>query len=343
MRMITDIFAFCAERVPRWNSISVSGYHIREAGATALQELAFTLADGIEYVQWGVDAGLPVDRFAPRISFFFNAHSDFFEEIAKYRAARSLWAHAMRDRFGATDERSWKLRFHSQTAGVSLTAQQPYNNVVRTALQALSAVLGGTNSLHTNSLDEALALPTAEAATLALRTQQIIAHESGVTSVVDPFGGSYFVETLTSQMEDGAHDYFRQIDQLGGMVAAIEAGFPQREIAESAYRFQQEVERREKIVVGVNDQSDGAVEAVMPTLYIDESAGESQLRKLEQLRASRGAGRVAETLDALREAARSTHNLMPPILDAVRAYATVGEMCDALRDVWGEYEEVAII
>jgi methylmalonyl-CoA mutase N-terminal domain/subunit len=343
MRIITDIFAFCADHVPRWNTISVSGYHIREAGATALQELAFTLADGIEYVQWGVDAGLPVDRFAPRISFFFNAHSDFFEEIAKYRAARSLWAHAMRDRFGATDERSWKLRFHSQTAGVSLTAQQPYNNVVRTALQALSAVLGGTNSLHTNSLDEALALPTAEAATLALRTQQIIAHESGVTSVVDPFGGSYFVETLTSQMEDGAHDYFRQIDQLGGMVAAIEAGFPQREIAESAYRFQQEVERREKIVVGVNDQSDGAVEAVMPTLYIDESAGESQLRKLEQLRASRDAGRVAETLDALRDAARSTHNLMPPILDAVRAYATVGEMCDALRDVWGEYEEVAII
>jgi methylmalonyl-CoA mutase N-terminal domain/subunit len=343
MRIITDIFAFCAERVPRWNTISVSGYHIREAGATALQELAFTLADGIEYVQWGVDAGLPVDRFAPRISFFFNAHSDFFEEIAKYRAARSLWARAMRDRFGAADERSWKLRFHSQTAGVSLTAQQPYNNVVRTALQALSAVLGGTNSLHTNSLDEALALPTAEAATLALRTQQIIAHESGVTSVVDPFGGSYFVETLTSQMEDGARDYFRQIDQLGGMVAAIEAGFPQREIAESAYRFQQEVERHEKIVVGVNDQSDGAAEPAMPTLYIDESAGESQLRKLEQLRASRDAGRVAWTLDALREAARSTHNLMPPILDAVRAYATVGEMCDALRDVWGEYEEVAII
>ena len=254
MRIITDIFAFCADRVPRWNTISVSGYHIREAGATALQELAFTLADGIEYVQWGVDAGLPVDHFAPRISFFFNAHSDFFEEIAKYRAARALWALAMRDRFGATDERSWKLRFHSQTAGVSLTAQQPYNNVVRTALQALSAVLGGTNSLHTNSLDEALALPTAEAATLALRTQQIIAHESGVTSVVDPFGGSYFVETLTKQMEDGARDYFRQIDRLGGMVAAIEAGFPQREIAESSYRFQQAVEQREKIVVGVNDQ-----------------------------------------------------------------------------------------
>jgi methylmalonyl-CoA mutase N-terminal domain/subunit len=343
MRIITDIFAFCAERVPRWNTISVSGYHIREAGATALQELAFTLADGIEYVQWGVDAGLPVDRFAPRMSFFFNAHSDFFEEIAKYRAARTLWAHAMRDRFGATDERSWVLRLHSQTAGVSLTAQQPYNNVVRTALQALSAVLGGTNSLHTNSLDEALALPTAEAATLALRTQQIIAHESGVTAVVDPFGGSYFVETLTSQMEDGARDYFRQIDQRGGMVAAIEAGFPQREIAESAYRFQQAVERHEKIVVGVNDQSEGADEVAMPTLYIDESAGESQLRKLAQLKASREADRVARSLDALRDAARSTRNLMPPILDAVRAYATVGEMCDALRDVWGEYEEVAII
>jgi methylmalonyl-CoA mutase N-terminal domain/subunit len=343
MRIITDIFAFCADRVPRWNTISVSGYHIREAGATALQELAFTLADGIEYVQWGVDAGLPVDRFAPRISFFFNAHSDFFEELAKYRAARALWAHAMRDRFGATDERSWKLRFHSQTAGVSLTAQQPYNNVVRTALQALSAVLGGTNSLHTNSLDEALALPTAEAATLALRTQQIIAHESGVTSVVDPFGGSYFVETLTRQMEDGARDYFRQIDQLGGMVAAIEAGFPQREIAESSYRFQQAVEQREKIVVGVNDQADGAAEVAMPTLYIDESAGESQLRKLEQLKGSRDADRVARSLDALRDSARSTRNLMPPILDAVRAYATVGEMCDALREVWGEYEEVAII
>jgi methylmalonyl-CoA mutase, N-terminal domain len=345
MRLITDIFAFCADRVPRWNTISVSGYHIREAGATALQELAFTLADGLEYVQWGVDAGLPVDRFVPRISFFFNAHSDFFEEIAKYRAARSLWAHAMRERFGAKDERSWKLRFHSQTAGVSLTAQQPHNNVVRTALQALSAVLGGTNSLHTNSLDEALALPTAEAATLALRTQQIIAYESGVTSIVDPFAGSYFVETLTKQMEDGARDYFRKIDQLGGMVPAIEAGFPQREIAESAYRFQQAVERREKTIVGVNDQPEGgaASEVAVPTLYIDESAAERQLRKLEQLRASRDAGRVHRSLDALRDAARSTANVMPPILEAVRAYATVGEMCDALREVWGEYEETAII
>jgi methylmalonyl-CoA mutase, N-terminal domain len=345
MRIITDIFAFCTERVPRWNTISVSGYHIREAGATALQELAFTLADGLEYVQWGVDAGLPVDSFAPRVSFFFNAHSDFFEEIAKYRAARSLWAHAMRNRFGAQDERSWKLRFHSQTAGVSLTAQQPYNNVVRTALQALSAVLGGTNSLHTNSLDEALALPTAEAATLALRTQQIIAHETGVTSIVDPLGGSYFVETLTKQMEDGARDYFRQIDQMGGMVPAIEAGFPQREIAESAYWFQQAVEQREKVIVGVNDQPAGgaAADLAMPTLYIDDPAGERQLQKLEKLKASRDAGRVARALDDMRDAARSTRNLMPPILEAVRAYATVGEMCDALRDVWGEYEETAII
>src|SRR5512138_406101 len=253
MRIITDIFGFCSREVPRWNTISVSGYHIREAGATALQELAFTLRDGVDYVQWGVDAGLDVDAFVPQMSFFFNAHSDFFEEIAKYRAARAIWARTMRDRFGAKNERAWKLRFHSQTAGVSLTAQQPYNNVVRTALQALSAVLGGTNSLHTNSLDEALALPTAEAATLALRTQQVIAHESGVANVVDPLGGSYFVERLTRDMEEEARAVFDAIDGMGGMVAAIERGFPQKEIAESAYRFQQAVERREKIIVGVND------------------------------------------------------------------------------------------
>src|SRR6188472_4467563 len=256
MRLITDVFAFCAREVPKWNTISVSGYHIREAGSTALQELAFTLRDGIEYVQWGVDAGLQVDDFAPRLSFFFNAHSDFFEEIAKYRAARKIWARVMRERFGAKDERSLKLRFHTQTAGVSLTAQQPYNNVVRTALQALSAVLGGTQSLHTNSLDEALALPTAEAATLALRTQQIIAHESGVTNLVDPLGGSYFLERLTLDMEQGARDYFATIDKMGGMVAAVEAGFPQREIAEASYRFQQSVEKKEKIIVGVNGYVD---------------------------------------------------------------------------------------
>jgi methylmalonyl-CoA mutase, N-terminal domain len=342
MRIITDIFAFCATEVPKWNTISVSGYHIREAGATALQELAFTLRDGLEYVQWGVDAGLDVDAFVPQISFFFNAHSDFFEEIAKYRAARKLWAAAMRDRFGARNERSWKLRFHTQTAGVSLTAQQPYNNVVRTALQALSAVLGGTNSLHTNSLDEALALPTAEAATLALRTQQIIAHESGVANVVDPLGGSYFVEKLTQEMVDGARAYFDAIDGMGGMVEAIERGFPQKEIAESAYRFQQAVERKEKVIVGVNDfvQAD---EPPIEILYIDESAADRQLAKLERLKKTRHNDSVRNALDRLRRAARSTDNLMPPILDAVRAYATIGEMCDALREVWGEYEEVPII
>ena len=342
MRIITDVFAFCANEAPKWNTISVSGYHIREAGATALQELAFTLRDGLEYVQWGVDAGLDVDAFVPQMSFFFNAHSDFFEEIAKYRAARKIWARMMRERFGAKNERSWKLRFHSQTAGVSLTAQQPYNNVVRTALQALSAVLGGTNSLHTNSLDEALALPTADAATLALRTQQIIAHESGVSNVVDPLGGSYFVERLTQDMEDGALDYFEQIDRMGGMVEAIERGFPQREIAESAYRFQQAVERREKIIVGVNDfvQAD---EPPIEILYIDDSASQRQLDKLAKVRATRDNGAVQRTLDRLRAAARTTENLMPPILDAVRAYATIGEMCDALREVWGEYEEVPVV
>jgi methylmalonyl-CoA mutase, N-terminal domain len=342
MRIITDIFGFCTREVPRWNTISVSGYHIREAGSTAAQELAFTLRDGIEYVDWGVDAGLDVDVFVPQISFFFNAHSDFFEEIAKYRAARRIWAEAMRDRFGAKNERSWKLRFHSQTAGVSLTAQQPYNNVVRTALQALSAVLGGTNSLHTNSLDEALALPTAAAATLALRTQQIIAHESGVTGTVDPLGGSYFVEALTKDMVDETHRYFAQIDAMGGMVEAIERGFPQKEIAESSYRFQQAVERKEKVIVGVNDfvQED---EPPIEILYIDESASDIQLAKLERLRKTRDNDAVTRTLDHLRAAARGTENLMPRIIDAVRAYATIGEMCDALRDVWGEYEEVPVI
>lgn len=347
MRLITDVFAFCTDEVPRWNTISVSGYHIREAGSTALQELAFTLRDGIEYVQYGVDAGLDVDAFVPRISFFFNAHNDFFEEIAKYRAARSLWARVMRDRFHAKDERSWKLRFHSQTAGVSLTAQQPYNNVVRTAIQALAAVLGGTNSLHTNSLDEALALPTAEAATLALRTQQIIAHESGVINTVDPLGGSYFIEKLTRDMIDGAEAYFDTIDRFGGMVEAIEHGFPQREIAESAYRFQQAVERNEKVIVGVNDFV-AEDEPSVPILYIDEGTADTQLAQLEQLRRTRDNDQVRRALDALREGARKPGastgvNLMYPLLDAVRAYATVGEMCDALREVWGEYAEVPLI
>jgi methylmalonyl-CoA mutase N-terminal domain/subunit len=342
MRLITDIFTFSTAQVPKWNTISVSGYHIREAGATAAQELAFTLRDGVEYVQYGVDAGLNVDDFAPRISFFFNAHSDFFEEIAKYRAARRIWAHVMRDRFKAQNPRSWQLRFHSQTAGVSLTAQQPYNNVVRTALQALSAVLGGTNSLHTNSLDEALALPTAEAATLALRTQQIIAHESGVTNVVDPLGGSYFVEKLTRDLEDEALAYFDTIDRMGGMVEAIERGYPQKEIAESAYRFQQAVEAREKVIVGVNDYV-AENEAPIKILYIDESAADRQLAKLEALKKTRDNGRVARALDALKAGARTHANTMPLLIDAVRAYVTVGEMCDALREVWGEYEETPII
>jgi methylmalonyl-CoA mutase, N-terminal domain len=342
MRLITDVFAFSAREVPRWNTISVSGYHIREAGATAAQELAFTLRDGIEYVQAGIDAGLDVDEFAPRISFFFNAHSDFFEEIAKYRAARRIWASVMRDRFHATSERSWKLRFHTQTAGVSLTAQQPYNNVVRTALQALSAVLGGTNSLHTNSLDEALALPTEDAATLALRTQQIIAHESGVADVIDPLGGSYFLEALTSDLEREALHYFDRIDAMGGMVAAIERGFPQREVADSAYRFQQAVEARQQIIVGVNEYV-ATDEPPVQILYIDESAGEQQLARMADVKARRDAQQVGRALQAIRHAAAGADNLMPPLLDAVRAYATLGEMCDALREVWGEWTEEAVI
>jgi methylmalonyl-CoA mutase, N-terminal domain len=342
MRLITDIFAFATREVPRWNTISVSGYHIREAGATAAQELAFTLRDGIEYVQWAVDAGLAVDDFAPRISFFFNAHNDFFEEIAKYRAARRIWARVMRDRFGAMDERSWKLRFHSQTAGVSLTAQQPYNNLVRTAIQALAAVLGGTNSLHTNSLDEALSLPTAEAATLALRTQQIIAHESGVANVVDPLGGSWLVERLTNDLEDEAYRYFETIDRMGGMVAAIEQGFPQKEVSESAYRFQQAVESRDKVIVGANAfvaEHDPSVSI----LYIDEGAAERQLAKLRQLKQERSGEAVRRALDALKRGAEGTANTMPLLVEAVRSYATVGEMCDALRDVWGEWEETPAI
>jgi len=342
MRLITDVFAYCAKEVPKWNTISVSGYHIREAGSTALQELAFTLRDGLEYVQYGVDAGLDVDEFVPRLSFFFNSHSDFFEEIAKYRAARKLWAEAMKHRFGAKNPRAWQLRFHTQTAGVSLTAQQPYNNVVRTALQALAAVLGGTNSLHTNSLDEALALPTRATATIALRTQQIIAHESGVANVVDPLGGSYFIERLTRDMEEGTLKYWETIDRMGGMVEAIELGYPQKEIAEASYQFQQAVERREKTIVGVNDfvQTD---EKPIEILYIDDSTAELQLERLAELKRSRDNDRVRRTLDALKAGAQGTANTMPLLVDCVRAYATVGEMCDALREVWGEYEEVPTI
>ncbi len=339
MRLVTDTFAFCAQEVPRWNTISVSGYHIREAGSTALQELAFTLRDGMEYVQYGIDAGLPVDAFAPRISFFFNAHNDFFAEIAKYRAARKLWATAMRDRYDARDERSWKLRFHAQTAGVSLTAQQPYNNVIRTALQAMAAVLGGANSLHTNALDEALALPTKETALLALRTQQIIAHESGVTEAVDPLGGSQWVESLTQDLEAGAKDYFEKIDARGGMVEAIEQGYPQQEIANSAYAAQQAVETGAAEVVGVNSHVVEGERAPVDTLYIDESAAGAQADRLAEIRLRRDRTACERALDDVRRIAEGTGNLMPPLIEAVRAGATLGEMCDALRDVWGEWEE----
>jgi methylmalonyl-CoA mutase N-terminal domain/subunit len=340
MRVIVDMIRYCTERLPKWNSISISGYHIREAGSTAAQELAFTLRDGVEYVQWCVDAGMDVDEFAPRLSFFFNSHSDFFEEIAKFRAARRIWARVMKERFGATNPRSWMCRFHSQTAGVSLTAQQPYNNVVRTALQGLAAVLGGTQSLHTNSLDEALALPTEEAVTIALRTQQVIAHESGVVNTADPLAGSYFVEKLTNDIEADALEYFRRIDAMGGMVAAVERGYPQREIQEAAFQFQKAVERKEKIIVGVNEYV--MDEKPFPILYIDERAAEEQIGRLQALRSSRDRDRVRAALGRLQEVARGTGNVMEPILEAARAYATLGEMCDALREVWGEYVEPPI-
>jgi methylmalonyl-CoA mutase, N-terminal domain len=340
MRLVVDTLEFGAKHTPKFNPISISGYHIREAGSSAIQELAFTLRDGIEYVDWAVRRGMQVDDFAPRLSFFFNAHSDFFEEIAKYRAARRIWYKTMKERFGAKNPRSWALRFHTQTAGCSLTAQQPYNNVVRTALQALAAVLGGTNSLHTNSLDEAWALPTEFAATLALRTQQIIAHESGVTNTVDPLGGSYFVETLTNEIERGGWDYIEKIDSVGGMVAAIERGYPQREIAEASYNYQLAVDRKEKIIVGVNDYV--AQEKGIELLQIDETVTRRQSEKLKQLRADRSNDEVARNLSALRKAAAGSANLMPFIYDAVKSYATLGEICDAMRDAFGIYTEVAI-
>ena len=342
MKLVIDTFEFCTEQVPRYNPISVSGYHIREAGATALQELAFTLRDGIEYVDWGIRAGLDIDRFVPRISFFFNAHNDFFEEIAKYRAARRIWARVMRDRFGSTSERTLKLRFHTQTAGVSLTVQQPLNNVVRVAIQALAGVLGGTQSLHTDSYDEALALPTDRAALLSLRTQQIIAEESGVANTVDPLGGSYFVESLTQKMEDGARDYFERIDAMGGMVEAIEKGFPQREVQDSAYQYQKALEAGEQTIVGVNKFQMEQTGTEVPTLVIDESVRHHQLERLEQTRARRDKQAVVRTLDKLRRAAEAGDNTMLATIEAVREYATLGEICSALRDVYGIYEEPAI-
>jgi methylmalonyl-CoA mutase N-terminal domain/subunit len=340
MRLVIDTFEFGVKHTPKFNPISVSGYHIREAGSTAIQELAFTLRDGIEYVDWGIRRGLDVDEFVPRLSFFFNAHSDFFEEIAKYRAARRIWYKTMRDRFGAKNARSWALRFHTQTAGCSLTAQQPYNNVVRTALQALAAVLGGTQSLHTNSLDEAWALPTEFAATIALRTQQIIAHESGVTNTADPLGGSYFVEALTDEVERGAWDYIDKIDALGGMVTAIERSYPQREIAEASYRYQMAVDRKEKIIVGVNDYV--TPEKPIDILQIDETVAHRQAERLRKLRAERSNDEVERRLAALRKAAAGSENLMPYLYEAVKAYATLGEICEAMRTVFGVYEEVAI-
>ncbi|HLT57871.1 MAG TPA: methylmalonyl-CoA mutase family protein [Limnochordales bacterium] len=342
MRLITDIFAYCAEHVPRWNTISISGYHIREAGATALQELAFTLANGREYVRAGIAAGLDVDAFAPRLSFFFNSHNDLFEEVAKFRAARRIWAKIMREEFGARNPRSWMLRFHTQTAGCSLTAQQPYNNVIRTTIQALAAVLGGTQSLHTNSLDEALSLPTEEAVRLALRTQQIIAHESGVANTPDPLGGSYFVEALTNQMEEGVWDYFRRIDELGGVIPAIEKGFFQREIADAAYEYQRRVESGEQIIVGVNAYTIDE-ETPIPILKIGPEIEAKQRERLARVRRERDAGRVRAALARVREAAASTENLVPPILEAVRAYATLGEIVDELRAVFGEYDEIQIL
>jgi methylmalonyl-CoA mutase N-terminal domain/subunit len=342
MKLVIDTFEFCTNHVPRYNPISVSGYHIREAGATALQELAFTLRDGIEYVEWGVRAGLDIEQFVPRVSFFFNAHNDFFEEIAKYRAARRMWARAMRDRFGARYERTMQMRFHTQTAGVSLTVQQPLNNIVRVAIQALAGVLGGTQSLHTDAFDEALALPTDKAALIALRTQQIIAEETGVANTVDPLGGSYFVEALTNKLEEGALDYFDRIDKMGGMVEAVEKGFPQREIQESAYQFQKALERGDQTIVGVNKYEMKDQPQEVPTLVIDESVRQRQLERLERTRTKRDKGAVEKGLDSLRMAAQRGDNTMPATIEAVRAYATLGEICSALRDVYGIYEEPAI-
>ncbi len=339
MRLAVDTFEFCAEELPQWYPISISGYHIREAGSTALQELAFTLADGFAYVEAGVARGLDVDRFAPRLSFFFDAHMDFFEEIAKFRAARRIWARHMRDRYGARDPRSWMLRFHTQTAGCSLTAQEPYNNVVRTALEALSAVLGGTQSLHTNSLDESYALPTEGAVELALRTQQVIAHETGVVSVADPLGGSYYLEELTDRLEAGAEEIFRKIESLGGIYRAIEDGYFRREIAGSAARYQREVESGRQVVVGVNRYGGGAAGPI-PVLRIDPAVEEAQRARLAELRRTRDAARVRSSLDALRAAATGGANVMPALIEGAHAGATLGEMVGVLREVFGEYHEL---
>ena len=340
MRIIRDMLVYCSRHLPRWNTISISGYHIREAGATAVQELAFTLADGIGYVQAGLEAGLDVDEFGPRLSFFFDVHNDFFEEIAKFRAARRIWARVMRERFGAKNPRSWLLRTHAQTAGVSLTAQQPYNNVVRTTLQALAAVLGGTQSLHTNSLDETYALPTEGAAKIALRTQQIIADESGVANVVDPLGGSWFVEDLTNRMERDALHYIEKIDEMGGIVPAIEKGYPQQEIADSAFRFQQKVEVHDRVVVGVNKYVESEDNPI-PLLKIHPEIEESQVHRLRELKANRDAAAARRCLEAVHEACRTEQNLVYPIVEAVKAHVTLGEICDVFREELGVYRDPA--
>jgi methylmalonyl-CoA mutase N-terminal domain/subunit len=342
LRIITDIMGYAAENIPRWNTISISGYHIREAGSTAAQELAFTLIDGMAYVQAGIEAGLDVDTFAPRLSFFFNAHNDIFEEVAKYRAARRIWAREMKDRFKAKDPRSLWMRFHTQTAGCSLTAQQPMVNVVRTAYQALAAVLGGTQSLHTNSMDEALCLPTQEAVRVALRTQQILAHESGAANTVDPLGGSYFVEALTNEMEEEAYKYFDQVESMGGVIRAIERGFFQREIADAAYRYQREIETNKRTVVGVNEYVLEDEKISIPVLKIDPEVERRQVERTNRIRKERDNAKVRQALDGLRKASDGTENVMPHVVNAVKAYATIGEICDVWRDVFGEWDEPKI-
>jgi methylmalonyl-CoA mutase N-terminal domain/subunit len=342
VKICVDMIEWCAKHMPKWNSISISGYHIREAGATAVQELAFTLADGIGYVEECVKRGMDVDEFAPRLSFFWDVHNDFFEEVAKFRAARRMWSGIMRDRFGARSPRSWHLRAHAQTAGVSLTAQQPLNNVARVALQALAAVLGGTQSLHTNSMDETLALPTEEAATVALRTQQIIAHETGVPSVIDPLGGSYFVEALTDRVEEEAWRYIRRIDEMGGIVTAVERGFPQKEIADSAYRFQQDLEAQRRVIVGINRFAAEEDQLPIPVLTIDPEVERLQAERVGALRSKRDAEAHAKAIEALRDACMSSRNLVPYVIDAVRAYATLGEICDVFREAFGVYREPAV-
>jgi methylmalonyl-CoA mutase N-terminal domain/subunit len=343
LRLIQDMMVFCTKEVPRWNTISVSGYHIREAGATAIQELAFTLADGFAYVDAGLAVGLKLDDFVPRLSFFFNAHIDFFEEIAKYRAARRIWAKRMRDHYGAKDERSLKLRFHTQTAGCSLTAPQPENNIIRTAIEALAGVLGGTQSLHTNSMDEVLGLPTEKAAHIALRTQQIIAHETGVANVVDPLAGSYYVEWLTNEMEKGANEYFKQIEEIGGVIAGIESGYFMKELSDSAYRFQQKLDSGERTFVGLTGFTEEAPGQKIDILKIGGQYQERQVNRIKALKARRDNEKVANTLSALKDVMRSDGNTFPLLLEAVKAYATMGEICDAMREVWGAYRETAVM